>query len=136
MLQRKMSSRFFQLTTSRGDRQVQLAKKNLTNFFNSRPLVEIDITLDTTKATKEFSTHDLSWRSTALVYSWSNGKDFSTHDLSWRSTACAICFQTADIFQLTTSRGDRRLVAYKLAYDKFFQLTTSRGDRRVTLLIR
>ena len=105
MLQRKMSSRFFQLTTSRGDRQVQLAKKKLTNFFNSRPLVEIDVTADIQKTDKEFFDLTTGWGE-----SGSDGKDCSTHDLSWRSTACAICFQTADIFQLTTSRGDRLLL--------------------------
>ena len=80
------SEHFFQLTTSRGDRQGIIG-------MNVKPL--------------NFSTHDLSWRSTVSCEFNPNSFRFSTHDLSWRSTTVNIHCRAAEFFQLTTSRGGR-----------------------------
>ena len=79
----------FQLTTSRGGRQL--------------PDVDYKIVFN-------FSTHDLSWRSTNLFHLNSLLKTFSTHDLSWRSTYSTTEQMNSAIFQLTTSRGGRHIV--------------------------
>ena len=99
-------------------------------FFNSRPLVEVDGRINKKNARENFSTHDLSWRSTLrantslyteqlfnsrpLVEVDKDGRtpvyqlNFSTHDLSWRSTKDAFRLAAIQTFQLTTSRGGRR----------------------------
>ena len=103
------SEHFFQLTTSRGDRQGIIG-------MNVKPL--------------NFSTHDLSWRSTVSCEFNPNSFRFSTHDLSWRSTGITTLHTDDLSFQLTTSRGGRLL---RCAFDiilSIFQLTTSRGGRR------
>ena len=121
----------FQLTTSRGGRQRWESTAEQVIFFNSRPLVEVDswtslhlflaiffnsrplVEVDQLHCEHYcndfFSTHDLSWRSTKTHHIITCNDFFSTHDLSWRSTVrkyvlCATCY-----FQLTTSRGDRRI---------------------------
>ena len=58
------SPKIFQLTTSRGGRQISPAITIWTSFFNSRPLVEVDADLPGESRQGSFSTHDLSWRST------------------------------------------------------------------------
>ena len=77
--------KFFQLTTSRGDRQNSKTRALGRCLFNSRPLVEIDDNASAENVQQIFSTHDLSWRSTGAV----SQKEFD------------------EFFQLTTSRGDR-----------------------------
>ena len=99
-----------------------------------------------------FSTHDLSWRSTLALLITPNELDFSTHDLSWRSTPLLSSSKSATVFQLTTSRGGRRLFKLPISKGNYFsthdlswrstlnfcflpfmvstfQLTTSRGGR-------
>ena len=98
----------FQLTTSRGGRRISglnfdffwffnsrpLVEVDLPNFylaekkvlFNSRPLVEVDWYNRYNDCSDNFSTHDLSWRSTYIDYNYFILSGFSTHDLSWRST--------------------------------------------------
>ena len=66
-----MKTEFFQLTTSRGDRLVPKAEEKPQNF--------------------------------------------STHDLSWRSTTVGAAKWKVIFFQLTTSRGDRRAELAKYA---------------------
>ena len=123
---------FFQLTTSRGGRRLDLKLiyrfylfnsrplgevdtqyhllPGLMLFFNSRPLGEVDyialsknytaviFQLTTSRGGRpyqvlfgwistDFSTHDLSGRSTYNSMYPSQMHSFSTHDLSWRSTA-------------------------------------------------
>ena len=56
-----------------------------------------------------FSTHDLSGRSTIGDVSSIHIALFSTHDLSGRSTISRYIRRTHWFFQLTTSRGGRRL---------------------------
>ena len=56
-----------------------------------------------------FSTHDLSGRSTFGLRLCVRGTLFSTHDLSGRSTISRYIRRTHWFFQLTTSRGGRRL---------------------------
>ena len=80
--------KFFQLTTSRGDRQNSKTRALGRCLFNSRPLVEIDDNASAENVQQIFSTHDLSWRSTGAV----SQKEFD------------------EFFQLTTSRGDRLLL--------------------------
>ena len=85
-----MKTEFFQLTTSRGDRlygnmfyvrlvifnsrplveidNLTVTKLIIYIFFNSRPLVEIDLYPDKRGRICYFSTHDLSWRSTAKLH--------------------------------------------------------------------
>ena len=77
----------FQLTTSRGGRQS--GNLDIADY-------------------KLFSTHDLSWRSTSMVYGHGRNVFFSTHDLSWRSTEVLLSDPEPGIFQLTTSRGGRQ----------------------------
>ena len=127
----KSGLKFFQLTTSRGGRPAPLWALHRRYFFNSRPLVEIDIAaallsgillffqLTTSRGDRQgiigmnvkplnFSTHDLSWRSTVSCEFNPNSFRFSTHDLSWRSTTVNIHCRAAEFFQLTTSRGGRQ----------------------------
>ena len=106
----KSGLKFFQLTTSRGDRQGIIG-------MNVKPL--------------NFSTHDLSWRSTVSCEFNPNSFRFSTHDLSWRSTTVNIHCRAAEFFQLTTSRGGRRYAKRSEDTEQIFQLTTSRGGRQI-----
>ena len=82
--------KFFQLTTSRGDRQNSKTRALGRCLFNSRPLVEIDDNASAENVQQIFSTHDLSWRSTGAV----SQKEFD------------------EFFQLTTSRGDRHYTGH------------------------
>ena len=125
---------FFQLTTSRGDRHVLSAIASSEHFFQ----------LTTSRGDRQgiigmnvkplnFSTHDLSWRSTVSCEFNPNSFRFSTHDLSWRSTGITTLHTDDLSFQLTTSRGGRLL---RCAFDiilSIFQLTTSRGGRPLLL---
>ena len=76
----------FQLTTSRGGRQSQLLQSHNAYFFNSRPLVEVDM----------------------IGMTMAQQINFSTHDLSWRSTLIPSIMTFNILFQLTTSRGGRQ----------------------------
>ena len=59
----------FQLTTSRGGRpSILFIIHTAYIFFNSRPLVEVDSVFDNDRFFLHFSTHDLSWRSTAKFH--------------------------------------------------------------------
>ena len=90
--------KFFQLTTSRGDRQNSKTRALGRCLFNSRPLVEIDDNASAENVQQIFSTHDLSWRSTGAV----SQKEFD------------------EFFQLTTSRGDRQPARYVFKLRIFF----------------
>ena len=81
---------FFQLTTSRGDRPYAYCVAVLSDFFNSRPLVEVDIQWCMRFGTVRFfnsrplvEVDPLSGAIYSTIY-------FSTHDLSWRSTCPAL----------------------------------------------
>ena len=79
-------------------------------FFNSRPLVEVDRTCRKLITYMLFSTHDLSWRSTKAYLHRGNHVCFSTHDLSWRSTNTACyslsqhSFSTHDLSWRSTAK--------------------------------
>ncbi len=79
-------------------------------YFNSRPRKEVD----------------LLWRVPCLFEI-----NISTHDLTKRSTRNIRSALGLRMFQLTTSRGGRRWVAWEGHMLQAFQLTTSRGDRHV-----
>ena len=120
----------FQLTTSRGDRLCRSVFIHIyIEFFNSRPLGEVDFYRVLRERRVCFSTHDLSGRSTFALQVSITASDFSTHDLSGRSTYPPNEYIYLFFFQLTTSRGGRRECNEAKAYDVIFQLTTSRGGR-------
>ncbi len=81
------AAEFFQLTTSRGGRQI-------LEYIQPQGGI--------------FSTHDLSWRSTIACHVHLPVIHFSTHDLSWRSTRTHYNRRNFLLVQLTTSRGGRR----------------------------
>ena len=104
---------FFQLTTSRGGRQNPSHKCfaififQLTTSRGGRRCARIQV-----YTRNNFSTHDLSWRSTFRQQSRTRSKPFSTHDLSWRSTkgyaasTCRIHFSTHDLSWRSTERAE------------------------------
>ena len=71
----------FQLTTSRGGRHGVEDEGLPFNFFNSRPLVEVDIHRLLQFFGFDFSTHDLSWRSTQGRYKDRFGNVFNSRPL-------------------------------------------------------
>ena len=77
---------FFQLTTSRGDRHVLSAIASSEHFFQ----------LTTSRGDRQ-----------GIIGMNVKPLNFSTHDLSWRSTTVNIHCRAAEFFQLTTSRGGR-----------------------------
>ena len=82
------SEHFFQLTTSRGDRQGIIGMNVKPLNFSTHDLSwRSTVSCEFNPNSFRFSTHDLSWRSTICEAFRRYGTDFSTHDLSWRSTA-------------------------------------------------
>ena len=103
-------------------------------FFNSRPLVEVNQLHCEHYTDGIFSTHDLSWRSTKIfVLSFGNNFFQLTTSRGDRHVSTNPILLVA-IFQLTTSRGDRRDVLAGTPVTGVFQLTTSRGDRLLLTL--
>ena len=78
---------FFQLTTSRGGRHYAVRCSCNGRFFNSRPLVEVDVQKVQHRLCHQF----FNSRPLVEVDSYRINRRcplyFSTHDLSWRSTA-------------------------------------------------
>ena len=104
-------------------------------FFNSRPLVEVNQLHCEHYTDGIFSTHDLSWRSTKIfVLSFGNNFFQLTTSRGDRHVSTNTILLVA-IFQLTTSRGDRRDVLAGTPVTGVFQLTTSRGDRQQNFTI-
>ena len=121
---------------------IEDTQKDIEDFFNSRPLVEVDPLSGAIYSTIYFSTHDLSWRSTTMYKSMdlenifqlttsrggrqsgnldiADNTIFSTHDLSWRSTGSRNQVEAVKLFQLTTSRGGRRGQRHHLPMYKLF----------------
>ena len=123
---------FFQLTTSRGDRPYAYCVAVLSDFFNSRPLVEVDSPgIWTLRIIRYFQLTTSRGGRQLKASSFKEVKSFSTHDLSWRSTFAETGLISASIFQLTTSRGGRLSLRCSSVILMFFQLTTSRGGRLV-----
>ena len=76
----------FQLTTSQGGRHKGGLLHNFCLYFNSRPHKEVDVIYRFDGDFYSISTHDLTRRSTAIVFSPPSGLTISTHDLTRRST--------------------------------------------------
>ena len=111
---------FFQLTTSRGGRPYQDTFGGHTGFFNSRPLGEVDrIQMEQLLTYCFFNSRPLG--EVDFVNTGATGElDFSTHDLSGRSTVRTMTRHIAIIFQLTTSRGGRLLKTRLLRFSLLF----------------
>ena len=122
----------FQLTTSRGGRPMMVCQRARTIYhFNSRPHEEVDENV-VVIAFQIFSFQLTTSRGGRLLrnYRRLNAFYISTHDLTRRSTGRTIsillcCFT----FQLTTSRGGRPICSALYLRNSKFQLTTSRGGR-------
>ena len=99
----------FQLTTSRGGRHYMPENEVATLHFNSRPHEEVDRHIT---------------RLTCL-------HAISTHDLTRRSTFMIVFLDSLIIFQLTTSRGGRRIVCF--TGRKYVDISTHDLTRRSTL---
>ena len=66
---------------------MQVDMRNCLKIFNSRPLVEVDLTKIANGALVDFQlTTSRGGRHITSLFTVINGS-FSTHDLSWRSTA-------------------------------------------------
>ena len=76
----------FQLTHSRGVRQLYLDSLCDPDNFNSRTHVECDIGQKIELIFREISTHALTWSATCPLSSWSACDTISTHALTWSAT--------------------------------------------------
>ena len=104
----------FQLTTSRGGRHFNIIDQ--PQYFY-------------------ISTHDLTRRSTGMVYDLCSGKGISTHDLTRRSTTTTCAVDKTEI--ISTHDLTRRSTLYecdRCINVNLFQLTTSRGGRLLLVI--
>ncbi len=99
----------FQLTRSRGARRRNSNATIFSTNFNSRAHVERDLADPMSKPL-----------SSAI----------STHALTWSATRLSSVTQFTILFQLTRSRGARRVLFSRSGAEEKFQLTRSRGARR------
>ena len=98
--------------------------------FNSRPHEEVDAWCRRRVTALFVSTHDLTKRSTRIVYFAIVSLNVSTHDLTKRSTSrILLAARCAVMFQLTTSRRGRHRIFFPNQSGFTFQLTTSRRGR-------
>ena len=65
--QKRKVANIFQLTTSRGGRQLSGRRTQSYSYFNSRPHEEVDLLSVRKKSLSDISTHDLTRRSTWMV---------------------------------------------------------------------
>ena len=98
----------FQLTHSRGVRPFAFCFQLFFFHFNSRTHVECDV----------------------LGKNAADIDSISTHALTWSATLNGSLMLMANIFQLTHSRGVRRICRTGAAWLYKFQLTHSRGVRQ------
>ena len=112
---------FFQLTTSRGDRHPEAGSGSVPNIFQLTTSRGDRHVLSAIASSEHFFQLTTS-RGDRQGIIGMNVKplNFSTHDLSWRSTGITTLHTDDLSFQLTTSRGGRPLLLHWLPAWNFF----------------
>ena len=97
--------------------------------FNLHTHVECNSPLLPDSKTIVISTHALTWSATLSLFLFIRFLAISTHALTWSATLLSYALTPTNEFQLTHSRGVRRISIPDDFFPVKFQLTHSRGVR-------